>query len=418
MRNVLMVSFQFPPFSGSSGLLRPLKFVKYLPEHGWRPLVLTVARHAYIETSEDQNAEVPSEAIVERAFAIDAGRHLAYRGRYFGLTALPDRWASWWLFGVIRGLSMIRRHRPEVIWATYPIASALLIAASLSRLSGLPYVADFRDAMVFDDFPEDPSQRRRFERIEPRIIASASAAVFTTPASRELYRLRYPEHPTSRLVCIRNGYDETDFAAMPATARRQNNLPLRLVHSGLLKLNERDPRPFLAGLARAIGAGGVRRGDVDVVFRAPGDENLHQRLVAEAGLDGVVRILPRIPYGEALQEMADADALLIFQDAGCNHLVPAKLYECIRAQRPILALTDHAGETADLLRESGSGAVMDIRSADEIATALPSYLAAVASGTAAVASEVTAARYSRRHQTAELADLLAAVAGSAVTAAA
>jgi len=405
-RRVLVVAFHVPPYSGSSGVQRTLKFVKYLPGYGWEPLVLTADPRAYVGTSDDLLKEIPAGTVVERAFCLDAQRHLSWRGRYLRFTALPDRWVSWFPGAVLRGLAMIRRHRPEVIWATYPIATAHVIAATLARLSGLPLVADYRDAMVVDDFPEDPAQRRSYQAIERRVIARAGAAVFTTPSSRELYRARYPAVPADRLVWIRNGYDDADFAALPEAGARAPGAPVRLLHSGLIKLSERDPRPFLSALAGLLAEGKLARGSVEVVFRAPGDEGLHRRLVAEAGLGDVVRIEPRVEYAEALREMAAADALLIFQDAGCNHLVPAKLYEYIRARRPVLALTDARGETADIVRESGAGLVVDLASTSAIAAALPGYVADLAAGRAPVASEAAMRRYSRRSQAGELAALL------------
>ena len=407
MKTALLIAFYFPPFIASSGIQRPLKFAKYLPEYGWRPVVLTASAHAFAEAASESLSAIPAETVVERALSLDAGRHLAIGGRYLGFTALPDRWVSWFPFAIWRGLRMIRRYRPEVIWATYPIATCHLIGATLARIANLPLVVDYRDAMVVDDFPLDPAQRRVFQRIERRVVAFADAAVFTTPSSRELYRMRYPEHPADRLVCIRNGYDEDDFETLPSPPPRRAGTPVRLVHSGLLKMSERDPRPFLAGLAGAIAAGAIDRGAVEVIFRAPGDEDVHRQLVADAGLNGVVHVLPRLAYAEALREMAESDALLIFQDAGCNHLVPAKLYEYIRARRPVLALTDHRGETADLMRESAAGTVLDITSVEEIRERLPEFLRAVADGTAPTPSPDAAQRYSRRRQTAELAELFA-----------
>ncbi len=76
VKRVLMVAFHFPPLRGSSGIQRALKFVQYLPALGWQPLVLSAHPRAYVNQGPDQMAEIPPEAVVKRAFAIDAGRHL------------------------------------------------------------------------------------------------------------------------------------------------------------------------------------------------------------------------------------------------------------------------------------------------------------------------------------------------------
>src|SRR5688572_19252748 len=145
MNRVLMVAFHFPPLSGSSGIQRTLRFARHLPRFGWQPLVLTAHPRAYDQTSDDQRLEAGPDAVIERAFALDSARHLALGGRYPGFLARPDRWVTWWLGAVPKGMAMIRRYRPAAIWSTYPIASAHKIGHTLHRLSGLPWIADFRD---------------------------------------------------------------------------------------------------------------------------------------------------------------------------------------------------------------------------------------------------------------------------------
>lgn len=409
-RRALLIAFHFPPFSGSSGLQRTLRFTRYLPEFGWEPLVLSADPRAYPAVSNDLMKEVPEGVVVERAFALDAARHFAIAGRYLRLTALPDRWATWWLAGVMAGRRLIREYQPSVIMATYPIATAHVIGSTLARLTGLPLVADYRDAMVVDDYPEDAASRWAYARIERRVVRRASAAVFTTPQSVDLYRRRYPQEEQGKFLCIRNGYDENDFLGFDTDGARVPRSRLRLVHSGTLKLTERDPRPFLWALSDLVRAGEVRPDSLEVIFRAPADEQGHRRLIAEAGLDDIVRVEPPIAYSRALAEMVDADALLIFQDAQCNHLVPAKLYEYIRAQRPVLALTDARGETAHLIGEAGAGVIVDIESREQIRAVLPGFLRQLREGRAPRPTLLQARRYSRRNQAAEMAALFDRVA--------
>ena len=147
-RRVLMVAFHYPPCFGSSGYLRTLKFSRYLPQHGWQPIVLTAHPRAYPQTTAEQLPEVPPIASVTRTFALDARRHLAIRGSSLRIMALPDQWSSWWLSAVPAGLRLVRRYRPAVLWSTYPIATAHLIGLTLHRLTGIPWVADFRDSMT------------------------------------------------------------------------------------------------------------------------------------------------------------------------------------------------------------------------------------------------------------------------------
>src|SRR5262249_35592652 len=73
MKKVLMVAFHYPPCHGSSGVQRTLAFSRYLPEHGWRPIVLTAHPRAYPHTRREQLADIPTDLALRRAFALDTG---------------------------------------------------------------------------------------------------------------------------------------------------------------------------------------------------------------------------------------------------------------------------------------------------------------------------------------------------------
>src|SRR5688572_20494345 len=136
MKRLLMVAYHFPPFAASSGIQRTLGFARHLPAFGWEPLVLTAHPRAYHLRSDDHLEGIGQSMIVERAFALDAARHLSLKGRYPAFMARPDRWLSWWLGAVPKGLAMIRKYRPHAIWSTYPIATAHVIGSTLQALSG------------------------------------------------------------------------------------------------------------------------------------------------------------------------------------------------------------------------------------------------------------------------------------------
>src|SRR5262249_9172147 len=144
-KRILMIAYHYPPCRGSSGLQRTLGFTRYLPAHQWEPIVLTVRPMAYADVGHDQTEDVPATIAVRRTFALDTARHCGIGGRYLGWMALPDRWVSWVVSAVPAGLQLVRRYRPDVLWSTYPIATAHLIGLTLQRLTGIPWIADFRD---------------------------------------------------------------------------------------------------------------------------------------------------------------------------------------------------------------------------------------------------------------------------------
>lgn len=407
-----MVAFHFPPMSGTSGVQRTLRFVRELPEHGWQPVVLTAQPRAYEMVSDDLLGDVPAATVVERAFALDTARHLALFGRYPGHLARPDRWMSWRLRAVPAGMRLIERWQPAALWSTYPIATAHDIGADLARRSSLPWVAEFRDPMAHEGYPADPRTWQSFLEVERRTFPAAAATVFASEGAARLYRHRYPD-VAARMHVIENGYDEESFVAAQSRAGARTPLDagaFTLLHSGVVYPEWRHPGTLFRALRQLRERDDAATASLRIRFRASGNDDVIRALAREHGVLDRVDLLPVLPYQEALEEMLRADALLVLQSDGCNDQVPAKLYEYFRAGRPVLALTDPAGDTAAAMGRFGAGGVVPLDAVDDIAEALPRFVAAVTAGAAAIADPVRVAQASRRAKAAELAALLDAVA--------
>jgi hypothetical protein len=107
--------------------------------------------------------------------------------------------------------------------------------------------------------------------------------------------------------------------------------------------------------------------------------------------------------------MVSVDALLVLQASNCNEQIPAKIYEYLRAGRPILALTDPAGDTAGVLRQAGMHSLARLDSIEEIAAILPRFLDGCRQGTAHLPLHDEVRKASRLRRTGLLADLLGKV---------
>lgn len=368
-RRALMVAFHFPPQAGSSGILRTLNFVKNLTPLGWDSSVLTATPRAFEEQRNDLVDSIPTTTHVLRATAFDAARHLSIQGKYPRMFALPDRWSSWWPAAVWLGLREIRRQHPDLVWSTYPIATAHLIGGTLSRLSGLPWVADFRDPMINRGYPSDPWQRRVWQWLEERVLRYASACVFTTPHAAQAYAARYPEQ-AGKCHVIENGFDDEAFEQVQANREGVEPGRLLLLHSGLIYPKDRDPSTFFAAVRRLIEAGQLDAAHLCIRFRAPHHDAEVKACAEQHGLSHCVDVAPPIPYHRAIAEMMGADLLLVFQGSNFNTQIPAKIYEYLRAQRPLLGVLDPAGGTAAQLKRFEAVHQGDIASVDDIQQAL------------------------------------------------
>jgi glycosyltransferase involved in cell wall biosynthesis len=411
---VLLIAYHYPPCATSSGVQRSLSFSVHLPKSGWRPVVLTVHPGSYERTSLEQLGRLPSDLTIARTFALDSARHLAIGGRYWSRLAVPDRWRSWWLTAVPKGLQLIRKHDVAAIWSTYPIATAHAVGATLARLTGRPWIADFRDPMVEyvqetkELFPKDPALRAARLRIEQRAARSASRMVFCTEAARTIVQERYPFVDRSKLAVISNGYDEDAFGSAGPHVRRLRLDGRRvLVHSGTVYPGaDRDPSALMRAVRMLADQGALRVQDLEVRLRDPSNEDYFRNLSVQFGVQEFFSILPPVPYVEALAEMMSADALLLLQGYTSNPAIPAKFYEYLRAGKPILGLVHADGETARSLRELKIDSVAPLTDVERIGALIKRWLHSPLDLEARLPSRDIVASYARERLTESLAGLL------------
>ena len=406
-RTVLITSVHFPP-SALSGPKRLLAFAKYLPEYGWDTTVLTANPRVYEALDPASIRLIPDSCEVHRTFALDVKRQLAIRGRYPSFLAQPDRWASWIPTAVLRGLLLIKQHDVRAILSSYPAMTSHCVAYWLNRLTGVPWIADFRDPVAAAGTGLAPKTLRSRLRWEERTFQRAARLVFTTAGAARACAVGQRETGgPSRISVIANGYDDDAFHDIPEQpVRAGNGRPLVLVHSGLLYPDGRNPAPFLTALAQLVSAGDADASAVRVILRASGSEQRYAEEISCLGLESIVSLGPRISGRDALIEQTQADGLLLFQGPQYDHQIPAKVYEYLRIGRPIFALVGEQGDTAALLRNTGGAEIVPIDDASTIRTRLHAFIGALRNGTARRVQSGVAAQFSRRAETARLAALL------------
>ena len=408
----LMVAFHFPPQAGSSGVLRSLNFAKVLPEAGWDVSLLSASAGAYERTSVDLMAQVPPDIRLDRALALDVRRDLSIRGKYPELLAMPDRWSSWFFGGVRRGIRLVRSRRAQLVWSTYPILSAHLIGGTVARWTGRPWIAEFRDPVYHEDWDASRLKRWLLPRLEGWAVRRATCCVVTTDGARELFERRYPE-ARGRVHVIENGYDEGSFVGTQARRIEVSADRLLMLHSGAIYPKERDPSKLFRVMARLRDDGRIEASRLCVRFRAPGADQAIRELAQKFGVEDMVDVAGPVSYREALEEMMGADVLLVFQGSAFNNQIPAKIYEYLRALRPILALVDCQGITARRLAQFTGVRNADVQDEPAIEAALlqayDAFMADPASYRQPVRAVKEVSSTSRQHGAWQLAQLMTAI---------
>jgi glycosyltransferase involved in cell wall biosynthesis len=347
-KHLLVVAFHYPPDNSSTGVLRTLKFTRYLLGHGWHSTVLTVPEDLYRNRDEHLLHQVPPQVKVVRAPCRDVRDQWGIRGIYPGFLAVPDRYGSWRRPAVRAGLEIVARAEMDALYTTYPIPSAHLIGLRLKRKTGLPWIADFRDPWAGGG---GHGLRYRVESwLEGTVVREADLILANTEVAREDFLARYPRLAPEKFVTLPNGYDEEDFP--PELCQQPATQPFTIVYPGSIDPLNRSPLPLIEAIGQLLRGGQMSRHDVRLHFLGAGAalrQPWFTDAVRAAGLGNIVSgVEGRIPYAESLKVLAGAGLLVVLNEPlgaaretelGYSRLmVPAKVYEYLRLGRPFLAL--------------------------------------------------------------------------------
>jgi glycosyltransferase involved in cell wall biosynthesis len=408
MRKVLVVAYYFPPVGGG-GVQRTLKAVKYLPTNGWQPIVLSARPPARYPQDPSLTAEIPSQTSVIRTRAFLAPGWLPWRIRHLVTRwlLLVDEQIGWLPFAVRQGQTMTQRDDISAIYTTSAPITAHLIGLRLKRLTGLPWIADWRDPWIgnFSASFATPWHEQLAARLERQIVHAADRSTVVSEPMRQALLARYPDLAPERVLTLPNGFDPSDFQGVQPLGQESGRMVI--VYSGSFYGQRQSPRPFLLGLDAALATDPNQRQTLRVRF-VGNTGALTMRLVEELGLDDVVKFTGYLPHRESIGHLLGADLLLVVigDGPGSEAVFTGKIFEYLASGRPILALTP-AGAAADLLVETGAATIVTPEDVPAIARQILALHQCWRTGQLHSAADPTAfARFDRRQLTARLAQTL------------
>ena len=389
MKRVLFVSYVFPPMAAVGGR-RVVDFCKYLPRHGWEPVVLTVKGGTNASWDESQLKKIPDTKIYRSATfepllkdaAKGARPQKVYRPETGPVnTAMPtERLTPWKKFkkavrtflrvpdennfwvpmGIRTGMKAIRHERIDAIVSSSPPVSAHLLASILSRLSGKPHIADFRDLWTLNHTYQYRGFSERLKRYDAfwerwMLKHAAGVTVATTGFERQM-KGHLGGLIADRVSTITNGFDyeeidsEQEFPPTPGDK-------FRILYTGSL-YSDFNPVFFLESVAQWLEDRGVDSNTIGIDFYGHCEYDYTDWLKS-LGLGETVRFHGFRPQAELATAFQQADCLLLLLSFKPQHsnVIPAKLFEYLAAPPPILALAPQ-GTTADLIGRHEGGVVI------------------------------------------------------------
>ncbi len=383
---VLFICYLFPPVGGA-GVQRPVKFIKYLHRLGWEITVLTVANPSVPVFDQSLMADVPSDTVVCRAPTLEPDYRykakIAGKNGIAGTTDLPEEGGFHslmqmmkkvirslggmllqpdpqvlWLPGASREALRLLREKPhDLIFATAPPYSSLLLGSWLKNKTGLPLILDYRDEWDLSSAYRENSRRDQISllvqnRMQRNILRNADGFVATTKASVRQIAERAREFRAQLSgICIYNGFDASDFEKIDETRKvRKENDRVRIVYTGTL-WNLTSVEPLVKALEHLSLISPLLMNKLELIFA--GRKMSHQiRLLDRLASTGCrVDVKDYCDHETAISLMSSADVLcLLLSDVeGAERVAPAKLFEYLAMRKEILAIAPY-GETAAIVK--------------------------------------------------------------------
>ena len=370
-KTVLIVCADFAPSSYPQAL-RTRFFARHLPEFGWKPLILTTEPRFYEWSVDPENEKLlPPDLEIFRTRALPAEIT-----RHFGVGDLGMR-SLWHHWAALRRLC--RERRVDLILISIPPNPTMVLGRLAHAYFGVPYVIDYNDPVVTDYYWKLPPSQRPpkyamayalARLMEPFALKNVSQLVSVDESYMTDVFKRYPWLGVAEAVAIPHGGEPADFDYLRQHPRKNTlfNKDDGLLHFSSVGRAGVDMIPTLRSVFRAIKLGMQRAPDLFSRLRLHfvGTSYAHAAAsrpevlpIAKAeGVESLVDEHPlRVPYLDAIQVMLDSDALLAVGSESA-HYTASKIFPCILADKPLLAIFHENSSVVRILQETRAGDVI------------------------------------------------------------
>ena len=376
-KKVLIITYHWPP-SGGIGVLRCLKFAKYLRDFGWEPIIFTAkdAPYQFIDTNNDRDIphglEIHKVPLFEptQLFKQLSGRKKSQalqnitsnstkkknffdsfaiwvRGNFF----IPDARARW-IKPSVRYLSRyLEINKVDAILTDGPPHTNTVIGMRLAQKFNIPWLADFQDPWTQVDYYAKMRIGKRADKrhheLEQEVFKAASKITIASPT----WKHQLEEIGASNVGVIYYGYDEDDFSNfVPKTTDK-----CTIFHGGLLGV-DRKPSSFLKALSELLKNHSELKSIVRLRLAGEVDFNVVEE-IKKYNLEDNTDLLGMIPRKDVIKELEIASLLLlpINKSENAKGRVPGKLFELLRSHKPILVFGPDDGDVKTIVEKKRKG---------------------------------------------------------------
>jgi len=369
MKKVLMIANQYPPLGGP-GVQRSCKFVKYLRDFEYEPIVLT---------------RIADKGILDHTLLDDVPKHTIYRTKAYDFTELPGPFSVlgkvmnrvmipdadylWSVKTFDKAVEIIEKENIDILYTTsFPYSDHLLGSKLKERFPSIPWVVDFRDEWLNNPYIMDKNYKakraNKEKAMETMVARKCDWFIANTSFMLENFVADYPVLK-SKSVVITNGYDDSDFAEADPTYIYKDTFTI--TYGGAM-YGRRNPDKLFKAIRQLIDQGLVDPTKLRMKLIGGMDFKKINGYLDSYNLQELVTLSDYLPHKEILKELSMTDVLLLLigEGKGAKSQASGKIFEYINTKRPILAVVPEIGAAADIIRESNTGVVCELSSVEAI----------------------------------------------------
>jgi len=386
MKKVLIISYYWPP-AGGVGVLRCLKFSKYLRKFGWEPIVYAPSNASYLLSDHSNVKEIPHGIEILKfpiwepfkLFKLLSGRKMDDPSDPVHVTqkkSFIDNFAIWvrgnffipdarcrWINPSVRYLkNYLMEHPVDAIFTDGPPHTNTMIGLKLSKELGIPWLADFQDPWTQADYYKLYKimwlANIRHKALEKQVFRTAQKITIASPSwAKDLEAIG-----ARNVGVIYYGYDEDDFNELTPVP----DLDFTITHAGLLSWN-RNPSVFFSVLKELKNELPGFSARLKLNFAGNIDLSI-KKAITENGLQEHFNDIGFVDRKDAIQLSLNAQLLLVplNRSANVDGRIPGKLFENLRAGRPILCLGPETADVARILKECEAGVCLNYNDREAI----------------------------------------------------
>lgn len=430
MKKVLIITYYWPP-SGGAGVQRWVKFVKYLRDFDWEPIIYIPENPHYPVLDNSFEKDIPEnitvlkypvwepydlykkfmgmkkEEKVQHGF-IQEKKQSAFKQNISNWIRsnifIPDA-RKFWIKPSVKFLTKYfqTHQKPDVIISSGPPHSTHLVAMGLKKNLKIPWVADFRDPWTGIDFYSQLKLTKwadkKHHRLERKVLQNADKVISVGwHLAKELKSLG-----AKSVEVITNGYDESDFLNIES---KPGNEKFTLSHIGSLN-KDRNPQILWDALREMIDDNKEFGKKLEIKLVGKVDQFVLESIKKHNLINNFVKI-DYIPHTELRNIFINSQILLLLLNNTPNieGIITGKIFEYLASTRPILCIGSSTGDAAKIINETKSGKAFDFKDKNEIKSFISKKYEKFKTGHNNYNLNESVKKYSRKNLTQKLSGVL------------